>query len=80
MEYCKVLTEYLGRIPTQTDFTEEWALFFRKEDFDKYPEMHDVIDWRLKEHKAEFWKKHKPIFNGFDDFLKNMKKNQSILV
>lgn len=75
MEYCKVLTEYLGRIPTQTDFTEEWALFFRKEDFDKYSEMHDVIDWRLKEHQVEFWKKHKPIFNGFDDFLKNMKKN-----
>lgn len=72
MEYYKVLAKYLDRTPIPTDFTEEWALFFRKEDFDKYPEMHDVIDWRLKEFQTDFWKKHKPIFNGYEDFLKNM--------
>lgn len=70
IEYCRTLSKFLGRTPVPTDFTEEWALFFREEDFDKYPEMHDVIDWRLKEYRAEFWKNHKPRFNGFDDFLK----------
>ena len=56
IEYYKTLSKFLGRTPVPADFTEEWALFFREEDFDEYPEMHSVIDWRLKEYQAEFWK------------------------
>ena len=70
IEYGKALKKYLGHIPNITYFTEEWALFFRKEDFDKYPEMHGVIDWRLKKNQADFWKNHKPIYNGFEEFIK----------
>ena len=72
IEYGKALKKYLGHIPNITYFTEEWALFFRKEDFDKYPEMHGVIDWRLKKNQADFWKNHKTIYNGFEEFIKEL--------
>ena len=32
--------------------------------------MHGVIDWRLKKYQADFWKNHKPIYNGFEEFIK----------
>lgn len=76
IDYYKALTKHLGRTPILTDFTEEWALFFRKEDFNIHPEMHSIIDWRIKDHEKDFWKNHKPYFNGFDDFSQYMELRQ----
>lgn len=74
IEYGKVLMKYFRQVPQITEFTEEWALFFRKKDFEKYPEMHRIIDWRLKDNQKEFWKNHKPVFDGFEDYLKECRK------
>lgn len=62
------------RTPKITDFKEEWSLFFRREDFDTYPEMHRIIDWRLKDRKKSFWEKHKPFFNGYEFFIEEVNK------
>jgi acetyltransferase-like isoleucine patch superfamily enzyme len=39
-DYVSSIVESKKRKPIITDFTEEWALFFRQSDFDTYPEMH----------------------------------------
>ena len=41
---------------------------FRESDFEKYPEMHSIIDFRLKKKYRDFFDNHKPPFDGFDDF------------
>ena len=75
LDYAKNLKEYKGEDLSITDFTEEWALFFRKEDFEKYPEMHRIIDWRLKNQQKMYWLCHKPEYNGFEDFMSKVFKN-----
>lgn len=72
--YARHLKDTLGRELTPEDFPEEWALFFREEDFKKYPGMHKTIDWRLSNYKNNYWKIHKPFFNGYDDFMKEGNK------
>ena len=59
----------LGRDPKITDFKEEWSLFFRKEDFEKYPEMRSIIEFRLKDKFEAFFSTHKPSFDGYDEFM-----------
>jgi len=70
----KSLMKTLGKTPDITDFTEEWALFFKEEDFERYPKMHSIIDWRLKEQYRVFFDCHKPSFNGFDEFIEKIKE------
>lgn len=72
--YARHLREKIGRDLLPDDFSEEWALFFREEDFKEYPEMHKIIDWRLSGCKKLFWEKHKPMFDGFNDFMRNVYK------
>lgn len=74
VEYAQSIKDRLGREPRITDFTEEWALFFREKDFEKYPEMHQVIDWRLKGSFKTFFQKQKPVFDGFHAFLDELTK------
>ncbi len=62
------------RTPIITDFKEEWSLFFRKEDFDTYPEMHGIIDWRLKDRQKSYWENHKAVFDGFELFMEEVNK------
>ena len=69
LDYRFLLEKYLGRPPKISDFTEEWSLFFREEDFKSHPEMHAIIDWRLKNKYAEFWLNRKTNFDGFEDFM-----------
>ena len=59
-----------SREPVITDFTEEWSLFFREEDFEKYPQMKNIIEPRLKGHYNYYWSSHKNILNGWDDFVR----------
>lgn len=59
----------LGRDPKITDFKEEWSLFFRKEDFEKYPEMRSIIEFRLKDKFEAFFCTHEPSFDGYDEFM-----------
>lgn len=74
IEYGRHLLKEKGKVSI-TDFTEEWALFFRESDFEKYPEMHSIIDFRLKKKYRDFFDNHKPPFDGFDDFLKAISNN-----
>ena len=74
IDYAKSLIESKGEELSITDFTEEWALFFRKDDFEKYPEMHRIIDWRLKDSQKDFWKNHHPVFDGFEEYLSRCRK------
>ena len=69
--YGKSIEARYNRPPVITDFTEEWILFFRETDFDKYPEMHSIIDKRLGKSYDTFFKHQEDNiqFNGFDDFL-----------
>lgn len=57
-----------GIEPRITNFTEEWCLFFRESDYEKYPEMHRIIDVRIKNNK-DFFKNRKVVFNGFEEFI-----------
>lgn len=72
----RTIIDKLKRDPQITDFTEEWALFFREQDFEKYPEMHQIIDWRLKYDFSEFRQMHDVVFDGFEDFIKAIKSKQ----
>lgn len=58
------------RKPKITDMTEEWALFFRKNDFLLYPEMKKIILPRLKSYKDTFFDNRQLTFDGWDDFCK----------
>ena len=69
IEYGRHLLKEKGKVSI-TDFTEEWALFFRESDFEKYPKMHSIIDLRLKNKYRDFFDNHKPPYDGFDDFIK----------
>lgn len=73
-DYVSSIIESKKRKPIITDFEEEWALFFRQSDFEIYPEMHSIIDWRLKDSAKEYWETHRPLFDGFDDFMNEYKK------
>lgn len=69
VEYYIALKKYLGKTPKISDFPEEWALFFREKDYVNYPEMHKIIDWRLKKTYEKYWKHHCPVFDGFESFV-----------
>ena len=70
LEYGVSLIKARGGVPQITDFPEEWALFFREKDFKLHPEMHSIIDWRLRDSYENFWKNRVPSFDGFEEFLK----------
>lgn len=76
LELGRTIIEKLKREPQITDFKEEWALFFREQDFENYPEMHQIIDWRLKCDFKKFREKHDVVFDGFEDFIKAVKSEQ----
>lgn len=69
IEFANAIREAKGREPIISDFKEEWNLFFREEDFEKYPEMHNIIDWRIKNKFSEYRAEHEVVFEGFESFL-----------
>lgn len=77
IDYGVSLLKTRNRKPTITDFPEEWALFFREKDFSDYPEMHSIIDWRLKDSYETFWANRSPVFDGFEEFLKEVIKKSN---
>lgn len=64
-----------NRKPSIMDFREEWCMFITKQDLDKYPEFHSIIDWRLKDKYNEFFEHHTTDHIGFDEFIKTIPFN-----
>lgn len=60
------------RQPVITDFPEEWTLFLTAEEWKNHPEIHPAIRFRLKDKFYSYMSSHKPVFNGFDDFIKSI--------
>ena len=75
IELGRIIVNKLNRTPQITDFKEEWSLFFREQDFINHPEMHKIIDWRLKCDFKKFRDMHNVVFDGFDKFLAAVKTN-----
>lgn len=63
-----------GKLPDMQTFYEEWTLFMNRDDVMQHPEMRKHIDFRLKEHFDKFFEKQNRPFNGFEEFLNEIKK------
>lgn len=66
LEYARSIKERFGRRPVITDFWEEFPLFLKGTD--EVPEL--PIKEQLREAYSNYRENNKPLYNGFDDFLK----------
>lgn len=69
----KAFKERYGRFPSILDLKEEWCMFITLEDLEKYPEVHNLIDWRLKDKYEQYFDSHISDHIGFDNFIKSIK-------
>lgn len=65
-----------NRKPSILDFKEEWCMFITKSDLEKYPDVHSIIDWRLRDKYDEFFDLHTADHIGFDEFIKTIPFNE----
>lgn len=61
-----------GKMPPMDVLFEEWVLFMDKEDVLNHPEMRKHIDFRLKNHFDIFFEKQQRVFDGYEDFIKQI--------
>lgn len=75
LEYAASITDRFDRQPRIEELYEEWVLFLTNEEYEKYPTIRKHVDYRLNGYadKNEFLSRPKQ-FNGFEDFLQNVKK------
>lgn len=62
------IIERYNREPVITDFKEEWCVFMDRNIYDKHPETHEIVDFRIK-HNTHFFDSRQPVFRSFEDFL-----------
>lgn len=66
LDYARSIQERFGRRPVLSDFFEEFPLFMKgDEESDKLP-----IREQLRESYPYYRENNKPVFDGFEDFLK----------
>ena len=72
IQYARSIKERFNREPTVKDFLPEFGLYVDSHNIKDYDQ--EQIKKRLGS-KYDFWlKNHKAVFNGFDDFIKNIEK------
>ena len=69
LAYAKSIQVRFNRRPKLEEFWEEFPLFIDKENMHMYPNM--PYKRQLGPHLKKWKDKHKKIFNGFDEFLKD---------
>lgn len=68
------IIERYHRDPKITDFKEEWVMFLTEDDMKRYPEIMPAVNFRISKVKDDFFKQRKMFFNGWEEFLSEVKK------
>ncbi len=68
------IKERYNRSPKITDFKEEWTLFLNEDNWNEHSEIHQMVQFRLKDKFDVFMKHNKPVFDGFEMFLREITK------
>ena len=67
------IIERFHRDPVITDFKEEWVMFLTEDDMIKYPEIMPAVNFRISKVREDFFKQRKIFFNGWEEFLSEVK-------
>lgn len=68
--YARSIKERFNRLPSVTDFWEEFPLFIDGNKIDLYPELAETIQRQCGPSYDDYVQNHKAKFDGFDAFLK----------
>ncbi|MDO5760753.1 MAG: acyltransferase [Bacteroidota bacterium] len=76
LEYGRSIKNRFHREPQITDFTEEWVLFLSEEDYNNFPKMKTIVDWRINKCTSleKFFQSPRP-FNCWEEFKKEVLKS-----